>query len=94
MKGFSKKKVTGSVRDEMERIDEAEVLVLVGQRGCGCQWHHDGYGKAPGGGKLLLPPGWAIWQDPLKFKMQLLFNPATPLLEVHLAIILGQVHTV
>lgn len=35
VKGFSKKKVTGSVRDEMERIDEAEVLVLVGQSGCG-----------------------------------------------------------
>ena len=37
-------------------------------------------GKAPDGGKLLLPPGWAIWKVPLKFKTHLFLSPVVPLL--------------
>lgn len=88
---FSQEK--GRVRDERERREQAEGLDSGGVKGEVGAGDPSESRKAPDGGgvsKLPPPSGKAISQDPLIFKMNLLFNPATPLLEVCLGLVLGQ----
>lgn len=85
---FSRKK--GRVRDERKRIEQAEGLDSGGVKGLvtGARVEKPQIGAESV--KLPPPSGKAVSQDPLRFKMNLLLNPATPLLEVCLGLVLGQ----